>query len=768
MADLYIPDLPEDCDVIQAALAYAAAGWYVLPIRPNARKNPGSVVGKAWHHQSTRDVETIVGWFAGSDYGVALHLGRSGALAFDVDYPDKVPSELAHELEACDPPMQTTRIGGDPGRGHYVFAMPAGRMLGNSTGQLGGAWGEIRGKNGIIVVAPSLHDEEAGGGFYQWQDTGPLPVLPGAIGELLPDAGDATDAASDAEVAAFLGAHTGTDRPELAGGWVTIFKAKVAAGESRHERMVKVATGAMKEARTGYFPARHAAELLLVAFVEAVGNDPIPGSQQRAARKGGMAASEWAGILAWAVAQAQDADLAAVRARVAEKMPQADQPPSGVDPKTGEILDIPAVTTLGDDGPGKVYDWFWQQRTILTHVHEFARARRVSPWAVLGVVLVRVCAVVPPFVVLPALVGSHVSLNTYIGFVGRSGAGKDSAINAAADAVDVGAVTIVGIGSGEGIAHQYVSYKRPDRQTGDPGGLEQHTTSVVFDAPEVDTLAALKNRQSSTLLPELRKAWTGSPLGFAYVDKEKRLKLPAHAYRLGLIVAIQPERAAPLLDDTDSGTPQRLLWLPAVDGDAPDVRPDEPEPIVWRISAWPMASASGRVILGVCRTARDAIDSARLARLRGDGDALDGHGLLCRLKVASLLGILDGRAEVNDDDWTLAGVIQAKSDYTRGQVVQALKDARRDAEHARGKQQADRAVMEVEAVEDAAVQRVARAVRRKLVPEWATRSDLRRGIAGRDRGYFDLAIDRLAEAGQIEREESDRGARYRLAERADS
>ena len=146
MADLFVPDLPEDCDTLTAALAYAAAGWYVLPIRRNARKNPGSVVGKQWQHQSSREPEVIAAWFAGTDHGIALHLGRSGAVAFDVDYPDRMPGILADSLELAEPPIQTTRIGGDPGRGHYVFAMPTGRILGNGTGKLGGAWGEIRGK----------------------------------------------------------------------------------------------------------------------------------------------------------------------------------------------------------------------------------------------------------------------------------------------------------------------------------------------------------------------------------------------------------------------------------------------------------------------------------------------------------------------------------------------------------------------------------------------------------------------------------------------
>ena len=537
MADLYVPDLPEDCDTLTAALAYAAAGWYVLPIRRNARKNPGSVVGKQWQHQSSREPEIIAAWFAGTDHGIALHLGRSGAIAFDVDYPDRMPDVLAGALDLAEPPLQTTRTTGDPARGHYVFAMPAGRMLGNGTGKLGGTWGEIRGRNGIIVVAPSLHDDEAAGGFYKWQRTGPLSGVPDTVGDLLGDAADSEDAATDAEVEAFLAAHTGNTRPELLPGWVTTYRRKIEAGESRHDRMVRVAAGVMKEARAGYIPAQLAADTLHSVFCEAVAQPPMAGTQQRAARNGAQARAEYAGILAWAVAQAHAADLDEIRRRVAEKMP-------------------PGPTVLE---AGEIYDWFWNARPILRHIHDFARARRCSPWAVLGVTLARVCTAVPPFVVLPALVGGHVSLNTYVGLVGPSGAGKDAATAAARDAIDLSRVSPVetaGVGSGEGIAHQFMTYKKPTNT--DAGGLTQYREAVLLTAAEVDTLTALHRRQASTILPELRKAWTGSSLGFAYVDKEKRLTLPEHRYRLCLVVGIQPERAGGILQDTDGGTPATL------------------------------------------------------------------------------------------------------------------------------------------------------------------------------------------------------------------
>ena len=292
---------------------------------------------------------------------------------------------------------------------------------------------------------------------------------------------------------------------------------------------------------------------------------------------------------------------------------------------------------------------------------------------------------------------------------------------------------------------------------------------MLLTAAEIDTLTALHRRQASTLLPELRKAWTGSSLGFAYVDKEKRLTLPEHHYRLCLIVGIQPERAGGILQDTDGGTPQRFLWMPATDPEAPDVAPAAPEPWTgWRLPRWPMATA-GRVVLPVCPAARDTIDAARVARLRGDGEALDGHALLCRLKVAAVLTILNGRFEIIEQDWDLAGVIAAKSEWIRQRVVRTLEQKQREANTARGKAEGERSVIVAETVEDAAIKRVARLIAHKLTGAgWLTRSELRNGLASRDRGCFDPAIDRLIEAGQVEPENVDyqgqAGTRYRLTE----
>lgn len=159
---LYVPEITTDTDMLSAALAYAAAGWYVLPVRQGS-KAPGSVVGKRWQDKSSRDPQMITAWLAGTTHGIALHCGRSGAIVFDVDNPEKLPELLLKHLGKA--PFQSTRTD-VPGRGHYIFRQPRGRTIGNSVGRLGRGWGEVRGLNGVIMAAPSTHPH---GGLYCWE-----------------------------------------------------------------------------------------------------------------------------------------------------------------------------------------------------------------------------------------------------------------------------------------------------------------------------------------------------------------------------------------------------------------------------------------------------------------------------------------------------------------------------------------------------------------------------------------------------------------------
>lgn len=401
-------------------------------------------------------------------------------------------------------------------------------------------------------------------------------------------------------------------------------------------------------------------------------------------------------------------------------------------------------------------DEFWKARPVLDHVRTFARARMASPWAVFGVVLARVSCAVPYTVVLPPIVGGEASLNTFVGIVGRSGSGKGAAEATAEDAVHVGGITLAGVGSGEGLAHQY--------RVRTKGGLEWVDTSHsrLFSVQEVDTLTALDQRRGATVMPELRKAWAGEALGFGYADPTKRLDMPRHSYRLALVVGIQPGRAEGILGDVDGGTPQRFLWMPATDPGAPDITPAAPAPWAWSLPTLPPPSPfSGLRVMEVCDEAKEFITTNRRMSLRGGTEAEDAHAVLCRLKVAAVLAVLDGRFDVNNEDWWLAGVVALKSRMTREEVSAAVAEKIATANRARGKAEGERAVIASAVIEKKSIARVSQRLVNYLeaTGEWVSHSELRKRANSRDRPWVDAAMEAAVLTGQIEEEETEwRGA----------
>ena len=87
---IVVPDV-DGLTLDEAALAYAACGWYLLPTDPADIKSPGSVVNGRWHDKSSRDPEQIREWWTDyPDYGIALHCGRSGLIVLTSTAPGPI------------------------------------------------------------------------------------------------------------------------------------------------------------------------------------------------------------------------------------------------------------------------------------------------------------------------------------------------------------------------------------------------------------------------------------------------------------------------------------------------------------------------------------------------------------------------------------------------------------------------------------------------------------------------------------------------------
>jgi hypothetical protein len=421
-----------------------------------------------------------------------------------------------------------------------------------------------------------------------------------------------------------------------------------------------------------------------------------------------------------------------------------------------EKYGLPLPVRTNRHGPEQDLDQLWDARPELCHVRDFAYARMCSPWALLGVVILRILDQVPPWVTLPPIIGGPGSLNLQLALVGASGEGKGAAEAAASDVFDYGDVPahVAAAGSGEGLAHQYA---HRDRKTGE---IEYDRHAVIFTASEIDSLAALFSRQGSTLSSQLRSAFMGERLGFAYADVTRRIPLEAHSYRMGLIVGVQPERAAVLVDQADGGTPQRFIWLPVVNPYLSDDPPEAPSRI--RMESTRGIWKRGHVALPD-QVARE-VRHAHVARQRGEGEALNGHALFAREKVAYALALLADRRVMILDDWNLAGQIMTNSDRTRAGVLARLRAKQTREDHDQAKRYGQRQVIAAQEVADATRSRLINRMIDYLTKHGpSSRSDVRKAVSGPDRKFADDALDHAIEAGVILSEATNGGHRLRRA-----
>lgn len=283
---------------------------------------------------------------------------------------------------------------------------------------------------------------------------------------------------------------------------------------------------------------------------------------------------------------------------------------------------------------------------------------------------------------------------------------------------------------------------------------------VIFDVPEIDTLTRMSRTPDSVLLPTLKSFAMGEQLGQANATKDARRIVPAHSYRGCLSVGVQPGHASVIFGDATGGTPQRFVWTPVIDPDTPAGRFSDPEPLEMDTAWLPAGDEVVEVVYSFPDIERSIVEN-RLARVRGEGGALDGHALLTRCKVASLLAIMHGRIEVTEWDWSMSAVVMAVSDRTRTELQQKESQARADAHRERGKndefRREGRERYELDSVKSSVV-----ALLKKRGGD-ASHSELNSAMGKANRRkLLPPALDELADEGKVRAIPVTGGTRYEL------
>lgn len=425
---------------------------------------------------------------------------------------------------------------------------------------------------------------------------------------------------------------------------------------------------------------------------------------------------------------------------------------------------------------------FWETREHLHQIKNFMNAHATSEWAGLGAALEVVAQTIPPWVVLPDHIGDHGSLNGITGLCADSGGGKSIAQKLG--------LRVLGrldppvsprvIGTGEGIPKLYGDYVTVDKHK----SLQYESMSALQTAGDVDSLYAQMNRSGATLLGALLSAWDGSDLGAAIAGKDNRVPLGQHRYRWGLITGIQLLRSQVLLDSEASGLMQRVLLWPTDFTERVDRTREKPAPLnfkppqcwtpfdrnddgsydIFAQSMGEQLPESDMLVISVPQKVIKESDEFDLKKRRGKfPDPLDHHLNHIRLKLAARFMWLDGRVEMNEEDWYLAGyVIEHVHKPTRERLRKGAEDSRRSAIRQR---ESDRALVKTSTdVYAARVGKLANHLYEKVGDREMTYGQLKRGV---NRPERDDAIELLVSSGKWVKEptRSNRaGWRYRRSE----
>lgn len=204
--------MPQPPDLTGAALACAARGWPVFPLRP-ADKRP--LTGfTSWERHATTDPATIRAFWARGPFNVAVACGPAALVVIDLDTPkpgERPPTDWALpgvndgadvfavlcERHRRPFPFDTFTVTTRTGGMHLYFQAPPGAALRNTKGGTPRGLGwliDTRAHGGYVVAPGSFVDLPDGTGPYQVIHDVPPAPLPDWLAGLLDPAADASPA----------------------------------------------------------------------------------------------------------------------------------------------------------------------------------------------------------------------------------------------------------------------------------------------------------------------------------------------------------------------------------------------------------------------------------------------------------------------------------------------------------------------------------------------------------------------------------------------
>lgn len=394
---------------------------------------------------------------------------------------------------------------------------------------------------------------------------------------------------------------------------------------------------------------------------------------------------------------------------------------------------------------------FWNSRESLKKIYGLGRKKVIAPYSLLGMVLMRVMHGIPWNVYYRSFRGPQ-PLNSLGAFVGPTGTGKSLTLDVVSDYVafadspitmggDGTWTSVIEPGSGEAIPEHYMAWyedesgkKRKDWKN------TNHSALFAFD--EIGMLESRQAREGATIIEFAKQGWSGGVLGRELASGRGTMLLPK-SYRFGMFANVQPARAGILFTASaiSGGLPSRFLFFSTQDSNARKEYDDTPATVI----KLPQVNWVGVDYIDALPSMNAAHRAESFKSVDGGLDELDSHLLLTRAKVAVALAVMDGRSELNEEDWELSKYVINHSKETRAQVLQVLKGAFGKEIARQGEAAGIKSAIAAEVADNRMILHVAKRItqlRAEGVPELGQKG-LRKRLRNNQRPYFKDAMKYL-------------------------
>lgn len=386
----------------------------------------------------------------------------------------------------------------------------------------------------------------------------------------------------------------------------------------------------------------------------------------------------------------------------------------------------------------------WQERAWLTQCYELAVRGKGRFEYLIGQVLAHVGYQLP-WQVKGLTYSTTAALNINVTLVGPPGAGKSSSIKQFHSGFEiVGARPVVysNAGSGEGL---HALFKVIDSDN-EERWLNPDRAAFVFNS-ELGSLTAAQSRPGSGLMFERNKALTGDPMGRTLT--RATINIPAEQYRYVEVLGVQPGTAWPLINPEarSSGQTDRLLWFSSFSGDIPKYQGNEwtiPKHIIilpdYRAAVVPEPSKSlsddlslslgdddepevvepewefhyraTPAIDRVFREHHEHIGTLDVDDMNYSSAQSAGHVARYQFILACYLAAIEGRLEIIDDDWRVAGrIIDEISRVNLAKVERVTRNQDVEQAKARGRLDAVRSMAASEVEQDVNLKALVKRIR---------------------------------------------------------